>query len=128
MNTRESGDNAPAGTGPDETSPAATGPDETARLSAEARAQLAALDAQVPSTGRVLATWGLRVAVLAIAVFAVMRWRDTDMAWFVPLVAIYAAISLTLSLSMLRVQRRAHEKGRAKILAALDDLDKADHE
>lgn len=85
-----------------------------------ARAELDALEAQMPTLQRALMPWIIRVAVLGVAVFAVMQWQGTDTTLFVPLVAIYAAVSFALTYYAYTSRLRAIEKRRATLLDRIE--------
>lgn len=90
--------------------------DETLEnIQANARAEMDALEAQLPTLQRALVPWAVRVLVLAIAVYAVIQWRGTDMTLFLPLVAIYAAVSFALTYYAYVSQRKAFAKRRATL-------------
>lgn len=87
----------------------------TEDIRAKTRAEIDALEAELPTLKRALTPWILRVAILAIAIFAVMRWQGTDMTWFLPLVAVYALVSLGLTYYAYVTQRKAFAKRRAAV-------------
>lgn len=104
--------------------------DETEKSAAEirdaARAELAALEAQLPTLQRALLPWLLRVVVLAVAVFAIMRWRGTDPSMFVPLVGLYALVSLALTYFAFSAKHKAFAGRRAQFEAQIADAEEED--
>ncbi|MBV7377717.1 hypothetical protein [Maritimibacter dapengensis] len=100
--------------------------DQHTDRSGEVRAQLDAVEAQLPTTRSILTSWAIRVAIVAALIYAIIQWRETDMTWFLPLAAIYAAVSLILAFIMRGVQVRSFEKQRQKMETMLNDMDRHD--